>query len=178
MQSPGPGRPLAALLVALVTSACTTDGGRPAVAEGTVTFESIDGPPVATADKLVQNLSRAAQARRVAVLSRAAPAQYRIRSYVAARVEGKRTVITWVWDVYDSEQQRVLRLSGEEPGSGNARDWSAADDQVLQRIADRGMEQLVAAVGANAPAGTVGDPGASQVAGPPPGALAMDAPSR
>ena len=39
-------------------------------------------------------------------------------------------MIAWVWDVYDSNQQRALRLSGEEPagkvGRGDA--WAAADD--------------------------------------------------
>jgi len=57
-------------------------------------------------------------------------------------VRGK-TVISWVWDVYDANQQRALRLSGEEPGGKAGRDaWAAADDLVLRKIAQSGLSGL------------------------------------
>jgi hypothetical protein len=50
-----------------------------------------------------------------------------------------------VWDVYDANQQRARRLSGEEPMSGAGRTtWAAADDQVIRKIARVGMDRLVA----------------------------------
>jgi hypothetical protein len=52
-------------------------------------------------------------------------------------------MIAWVWDVYDNNQQRALRLSGEEPGGKAGRDaWAAADDLVLRKIAQAGLSGL------------------------------------
>jgi hypothetical protein len=113
----------------------------------TVAFDSIDGPPQSIFNRLVQDLGDEAVARQMAVVSRQGSAQYRVRGYLAALVEGKRrtTVISWVWDVYDADQQRVVRLSGEEPASGSGRGtWAAADDGVLHRIATNSMDRLAA----------------------------------
>jgi hypothetical protein len=113
----------------------------------TVAFDSIDGPPPSIFNRLVQDLGDEAAGRQMAVVSRQGPAQYRVRGYLAALVEGKRrtTAISWVWDVYDGNQQRVVRISGEEPGSGSGRGtWAAADDGVLRRIATISMDRLAA----------------------------------
>ena len=45
-------------------------------------------------------------------------------------------------DVYDGDQHRVVRLSGEEKIAGRAS--ASADDQALRRIARAGMDQLAA----------------------------------
>ena len=75
-------------------------------------------------------------------MSREGPAAYRVRSYLAAQVSRGRTTIAWVWDVYDRDQQRALRLSGEEPAGKAGRDaWAAADDLVLRRIAQAGLQR-------------------------------------
>jgi hypothetical protein len=112
----------------------------------TIAFEAIDGPPDSIFRKLVQNLSDEANARQMVIVSREAPAQYRVRGYLAALVSKRRTTtIAWVWDVYDLDQRRALRISGEEKTGGAGRGtWAAADDQVLRRIAKSGMEQLAA----------------------------------
>ena len=66
-----------------------------------------------------------------------------MRSYLSAQVVRGRTMIAWVWDVYDSNQQRALRLSGEEPAGKAGRDaWAAADDLVLRKIAQAGLSGL------------------------------------
>jgi hypothetical protein len=76
-----------------------------------------------------------------------------VRSYLAAEVVHGRTSIAWVWDVYDSNQQRALRLSGEEPAGKTGRDaWAAADDLVLRRIAQAGFSGLSAMINGAAPA--------------------------
>ncbi len=111
---------LAAGLFGLGAAGCTTapQGATPiAMVRGpTVAFESIDGPPESIFRQLVQDLNDEATVRQVAVVSRDAPAQYRVRGYVAALVEKRRrTVIAWVWDVYDADQRRAIRLTGEEP---------------------------------------------------------------
>jgi hypothetical protein len=66
-----------------------------------------------------------------------------VRSYLSAQVVRGKTVIAWVWDVYDNNQQRALRLSGEEAAGKAGRDaWAAADDLVLRKIAQAGLSGL------------------------------------
>ena len=114
----------------------------------TITFESIDGPPPQVFDRMVSVLDSESKLRSLAIVSRDAPAAYRVRSYLSAQVVHGRTVIAWVWDVYDRDQQRALRLSGEEPagkvGRGDA--WAAADDLVLRKIAQAGLSGLTGMV--------------------------------
>lgn len=138
----------ALIMIAIGVAGCTTDG-QPTLASGrgpTVAFEQIDGLPEGVFQKLVQALSAEAEARQLAVVSREGPAQYRIRGYAAAHIQAKRTTIAWVWDVYNADQQRMLRISGEEQAAsgGRRRGWSAADDQTLRQIAHEGLDQLAA----------------------------------
>ena len=78
-------------------------------------FESIDGPPPEVFRKLVANLNDEADARQIAVVSRTGTATYRVRGYVSALVERGKTTFAWVWDVYDTDKRRTLRIAGEEP---------------------------------------------------------------
>jgi hypothetical protein len=142
---------LAAAWFGLSLAGCSTDPQAPvaaAITHGpTIAFESIDGPPETIFRTLVQDLSDEAVSRQMAVVSRDGPAQYRVRGYLAALVDGHRraTVISWVWDVYDADQHRALRITGEEPASTSGRGtWAAADERVLRRIAKDGMERLAA----------------------------------
>jgi hypothetical protein len=157
----------AAIAVALLAVACglggCAGGGAAsnsfAMAQGgggngqTVTFESIDGPPPQVFDRMVGVLDSESKLRNLSIVSREGQASYRVRSYLAAEVNHGRTSIAWVWDVYDSNQQRALRLSGEEPAGKAGRDaWDAADDLVLRRIAQAGFSGLTAMVNGTAPA--------------------------
>src|ERR1700752_1994816 len=120
----------------------------PAGSGATVAFESIDGPPPQVFDRMVGVLDSESKLRSLSVVSREGTAAYRVRSYLSAQVVRGKTVIAWVWDVYDANQQRALRLSGEEPTSGKGgrdatRDpWAAADDLVLRKIAQAGFSGL------------------------------------
>ena len=151
----------------------------------TVTFESIDGPPPQVFDRMVGVLDSESKLRNLSIVSRDGSAAYRVRSYLAAEVNRGRTVIAWVWDVYDRNQQRALRLSGEEPAGKAGRDaWNAADDLVLRRIAQAGFSGLSSMVNGTAPAdepSPVSVPGlrpavaAAEPASPAPGAFRVSA---
>jgi hypothetical protein len=133
-------------------------GGGPA----TIAFESIDGPPPPVFDRMVNLLDSESKLRNVAVVSRQAPAAYRVRGYLAAHIRGGRTTIAWVWDVYDRDQQRALRLSGEEAAGKAGRDaWAQADDLVLRRIAQAGLTGLSNALNGAAPDQAPGAPARS-----------------
>jgi hypothetical protein len=109
----------------------------------TVAFESIDGPPPAVFERMVSVLDSESKLRNLSIVSREGSAAYRVRSYLSAQVIRGKTVIAWVWDVYDRDQQRALRLSGQEVGGRPGRDaWGAADDLVLRKIAQAGLSGL------------------------------------
>jgi hypothetical protein len=109
----------------------------------TVAFESIDGPPPQVFDRMVGVLDSESKLRNLSIVSREGGASYRVRSYLSAQVVRGKTVIAWVWDVYDNNQQRALRLSGEEPAGKAGRDaWAVADDLLLRKIAQAGLSGL------------------------------------
>ena len=103
------------LAMALSVAACNTtgQGGLQTGQRSSVAFESIDGPPPAVFDRLVGKLNQEAEVRQVPVVTREGYAPYRIRGYVAVGVRRGQTVVSWVWDVYDSQAGRTMRLSGE-----------------------------------------------------------------
>ena len=139
-----------AALCAVGLGACTLEE-RPVVSSpmqphgATVAFKSIDGPPPGAFHQLVQDLNSEAQARRLAVVSRETPSAYRVRGYLSATKEKDKTTIAWVWDVFDGEQHRALRIDGEELAKGDPHDaWAAADEAMLGRIAHSSMDRLAA----------------------------------
>ncbi len=152
------------LMAAAGVLAGCASGGMPAsnafaqIGSGpTVAFESIDGPPPQVFARMVGMLDSESRTRNLSIVSRETPAAYRIRSYLSAQIYRGRTTIAWVWDVYDRDGQRALRLSGEEAGAKSGRDgsrdaWSAADDAVLRRIAQAGLAGLNGISSAGAPA--------------------------
>src|SRR3954452_10837461 len=147
------------LVIACGLGACASggaDNGSLAMASAgagpTVAFESIDGPPPQVFDRMVSVLNSESKLRSLSIVSREGAATYRVRSYLSAQVNRGRAVIAWVWDVYDRDQQRALRLSGEEPGGKVGRDaWAAADDLMLRKIAQSGLSGLSAMVNGGAP---------------------------
>ena len=158
MVRPGPKRGYArsvacavAALLAAFASGCTTSNTSNAslttsAASGpTIAFESIDGPPVGIFNRLFDDLSSEAQARNLAIASREGAANYRVRGYLAAQVIRGRTHVSWVWDVYDDDRLRALRITGEEAGGrGGGDPWSVADEPMLRRIARASMDRLAA----------------------------------
>lgn len=181
-------RVLAAMLLAAATALGGCAGGNapgnsyamaPSGGSGaTVAFESIDGPPPQVFDRMVGVLDSESKLRSLSVVSREGTAAYRVRSYLSAQVVRGKTVIAWVWDVYDANQQRALRLSGEEPTSAKGgrdatRDaWAAADDLVLRKIAQAGFSGL-----SNMINGTPDAPGAAPaLRGPAVASVIRDAP--
>jgi hypothetical protein len=157
---------------ALAAAGCTTDGQPMAsfasARNATIAFESIDGPPQPVFQKLVENLATEAVAKQVAVISRQATPQYRVRGYMAAHIVGRRIHIGWVWDVYDANKRRVLRIANEELGGRSSGDaWAAADDAMLRKIARTGMERLATfldGAGAVRPEPPAGDHGVAVAA--------------
>jgi hypothetical protein len=148
-------RPIGLLAVAALAASAAGCSSSPSIGSlslasatssrgATVAFESIDGPPPEVFRKLVASLNDEAGARRISMVSRGGAATYRIRGYVSAQVARDKTTFAWVWDVYDTDKRRALRISGEEPAAAGRRKdaWAAADEQVVRRMARNGMDQI------------------------------------
>jgi hypothetical protein len=170
--------PLLLILLSL-TAACTTNGSGPVATTGsfgpTVAFESVDGPPPQVFDRLVRALEAESAARSFTIVSREAQASYRVRSYLSAQIRRGKTTIAWVWDVYDRDQERAIRLSGEEPGGKGGDAWATADDQLMRRIALAGLNGLNGLISGTgpapdspAPAAPRSGPAVAQIDGNPP----------
>jgi hypothetical protein len=129
---------------------------------------------------MVNVLDSESKLRNLSIVSREGGASYRVRSYLSAQVVRSKTVIAWVWDVYDNNQQRTLRLSGEEAAGKAGRDaWAAANDLVLRKIAQAGLAGLTGMINgtpdaAPAPAPARGGPAVASADGIVP---AQDAPA-
>ena len=141
----------------------------------TVAFEIIDGLPPAQFERLVRNLNDEAQTRRLAVMSRESQSTYRVRGALTVTVDKRHTTVAWTWDVFDGDQRLAFRISGDETTKVRHRDaWDAADDAMLQRIANSSMEQLAAFLAAPAaPPGSAAAPAVAQMDAPGTQTLAM-----
>ena len=162
---------IAVLVLGLAVSACVsgaqlanlTEAARP-----TIAIESIEAPPSTDVPRFVTMLKDEAAQRRIAA-GAPSEANYRLHGYLDARTDNtaapaarattpsETTSIAWMLDVYDGDQQRLVRLSGEEKIAGRA----STDDQALRRIARAGMDQLAAFLA------TSRTPSVAAVAAPP-----------
>ncbi len=147
-------RILAVPLACLLLAACQTDNGLVTGSLGqsaprAIAFESIDGPPPTVFERLVAQLGKEAEARKLPIVSRANPGAWRVRLYLAAHLQKKQATISWVGDVFDVRYDRAFRVAGEEPVAPARRDvWALADDAVLARIAAKSLDAIMAQIGA------------------------------
>jgi hypothetical protein len=128
-------------------TACSTPGSTGLMADArgaTVTIESVEGAPPQVFHRYIRELNAEAAERQIALVLWGGAANYRLRGYLAANSSEQPASIAWAWDVYDTGQQRVFRLTGEERMPAGRKPWAGTDDAVLSRIARSGMEQLVA----------------------------------
>jgi hypothetical protein len=140
-------RPVLVAVGVLTLAGCGPDG-KPTLTMAqphgaSVTFESIDGPPPAQFRTLVKDLDNEAQSRKLAVIGRDQQAAYRVRGYLAAKVLKSSTTVSWVWDVFDRDNRRALRIAGEQTvKDAHRKGWAVADDAMLKRIAGNSMTTL------------------------------------
>jgi predicted small secreted protein len=131
------------LALALSAAACNTTGGLPAGQHSTIAFDRVDGLPPAVFDRYVRKLNEEAEAKKVPVVTREGFAPYRIKGYASVWTKGRQATMSWVWEVFDSNGERVVRIAGDEKAGSAGRDaWQAVNDEVLARAARSGMEQL------------------------------------
>jgi hypothetical protein len=122
-----------------------------------IAFESIDGAPEAMQGEFATALVSEASARRVELVPSEAPARYRIRGYLTAyQSDDGRTVLAFVWDVFDAAKRRTRRLEGAMPGGGRAGPdpWANVGKAQLQQAAAQSMNDIASFLAANPGAGS------------------------
>nr|WP_210269958.1 hypothetical protein [Hyphomicrobium methylovorum] len=102
------------------------------------------GSPDTVAHSLQTELASAIGRNGLTVATSAnAPSEYTLRGYIVAAREKTKAKISYIWDVTDRTGKRVHRITGEEIAPGGNKDpWSAVDQQVVQRIAEKTAKQL------------------------------------
>ena len=160
----------AVLFAALALGACQTNGGgnKPVAATSissgskTIAFESIDGPPEPVFNRLVADISDQAKARQIPIVSRGGQAAYRVRGYLAATVANGKGEVDWVWDVFDADSDRVLRVAGREKLGPGKDVWNNLDDATVQRIAAQSLDEFSTRLAGGTPSAATDAPAAAQ----------------
>jgi hypothetical protein len=133
----------------LLLSGCRDAGFDPSVpprmAPGvSIAIDAIEGPPAAVQSAFSAALSQAAASRQMTVVDDSQGPQYRLKGYLTANIapDGK-TMLSYVWDMFDAKNRRAQRVEGAEPASGDPTDlWEHIDDRTLQRVAAKSMNGI------------------------------------
>lgn len=150
-----------ALLLALVLGACS-DVPPPSAAvsqpAGPVAFEPVTGMPDTKAAELAAALGHRAVGHNLVVVAGSDPKlRYRMKGHLSASASPERTTISFVWDVFDKDNERVHRFEGiQHAAAGGASDpWGSVTPEAIDSIANATAAELarfLSSVGAQAAA--------------------------
>jgi hypothetical protein len=133
------------------------------LANASVAFVSVEGPPAAVSASFSQSLAREAAAQDI-VIADAKKAHYLVRGYLSAYATEDGAAIEYVWDIFNKDKQRTQRVNDVLQVKGDGSDpWRIVSEAALASVAARSADDLaaflsntpeaVAAVGAPAAAG-------------------------
>lgn len=117
----------------------------PATADGnTIRFLPIIGAPVDAVTPLSRELGAEARARGLSIKGSAdSSANYILKGYLSAFEDGPQVTVSYVWDVLDSNGERLHRIQGSESAPLKAGDpWAAVPANVMQKIADKTIAEF------------------------------------
>lgn len=109
-----------------------------------VRFLPIIGAPVEAVTPLSRQLGADARSLGLTIKSSSdASAAYILKGYLSAFEDGPQISVTYVWDVLDSNGNRVHRIQGSESAPLKRGDpWSAVPPTVMQKIATKTMSEF------------------------------------
>lgn len=143
---------LAPILAATLLAACgeTAKTQQPVATAvtkpaGPIAFEPITGLPDSRAAELAAALGQRAVGNDLIVVSKGDPKlRYRVKGYFAAESSAERTTVSYIWDVFDKDNQRVHRFDGitYAPSSGASDPWGAVTPEAIDSIANATTSEL------------------------------------
>jgi hypothetical protein len=110
----------------------------------TIRFLPIIGAPVEAVTPLSRQLGTEARARGLSIKSSTdTSSSYILKGYLSAFQDGPAVTISYVWDVLDSNGNRLHRIQGTESAPLKAGDpWTSVPPSVMQRIATETMAEF------------------------------------
>lgn len=124
-----------------------------------VALGPITGPSPEVAQRLARHLDAAATRNNLAVLvdQPSATGDYRLQGHILMARENKGVVMVFLWQVLDTNGNRLEQISGSEPlaaGAPTGDPWANVSDALLSGVAEKAVVAVIAsdAPGARAPA--------------------------
>ena len=73
-------------------------------------------------------------------------AEYTVRGYLVAAADAKGTKFSYIWDITDKGGKRAKRIQGDEliEGKKGGDPWGLVDEAVMQRVAAKTADDLIA----------------------------------
>jgi hypothetical protein len=119
----------------------------PAQHRGKVFIAQVVGAPDAVEREIKGSLGNALQQNGISIAGDAAEKpDYTVRGYVVAARETGGTKVSYIWDVYNSADKRVNRITGEEliSGAGAGDPWASVSGRIVQTITNKTATSLAA----------------------------------
>jgi hypothetical protein len=136
------------------------------LANASVAFVSVDGPPAAVSASFSQSLAREAAAQDIVIVD-AKKAHYLVRGYLSAYATEDGAAIEYVWDIFNKDKQRTQRVNDVLEVKGDGSDpWRIVSEAALASVAARSADDLAAFL-SNTPEAAVAAVGAPAAAGQP-----------
>jgi hypothetical protein len=109
-----------------------------------VAIASLEGAPSPIAQKFIEK-TRVEAAGLEVVVTDIRDAKYLVRGYLSAAPGDQGTVVSYVWDVFDSRRARVQRVEDAVAArASNGDPWSGVDDKALAELALKSAADLAA----------------------------------
>ncbi|MCK5934437.1 MAG: hypothetical protein KAG89_19970 [Fulvimarina manganoxydans] len=108
-----------------------------------VQFLPLVGAPDDKANILARSLSDAAASQRVVIRPAAdGRAQVRLKGYFSTFEDGGESVLVYVWDVLDENDQRIHRIQGQERFATTGGDpWAGVDKSIFDKVAATTLQE-------------------------------------
>ncbi|MFK7902267.1 MAG: hypothetical protein AB8B49_05435 [Nitratireductor sp.] len=109
-----------------------------------VAFLPVANAPQSAVTSLSRSIRNAASTSQVRIVNSTRDgAKYQVKGYFSALEDGGGTLLVYVWDVLDTTNKRVFRISGQERSSSKSADpWSSVTNVMLDRVAQTSLSQL------------------------------------
>ncbi len=118
---------------------------QPSRTSGAISFTPVIGAPVSAVQPLSRRLGTEARGRGLTILQSASgDSDHILKGYFSAFADGDKTTVAFVWDVLDSQGNRLYRISGQEVAQGTASDpWDVVQEATMETIATRTISDYV-----------------------------------
>jgi hypothetical protein len=149
--------PLIGGLIALSLAACETSSNNSGAAVSStlaspqqakskpIAFAPVIGAPAKVSSKMNELLVASAGQKNIPIAA-AKDAEYTVRGYLVAAADAKGTKFSYIWDITDKGGKRAKRIQGDEliEGKKGGDPWALVDEAVMQRVALKTADDLIA----------------------------------